>query len=214
MIVKLLNQAAPYAGRRTSLTCPSCGQLGTFETITNITDVLSDNGMYLGQRVCPNPKCRAHVFVIVDAGKGDLLLRSYPPVRIDFDPKGIPPAIVKTLADALTCQAENLFVPAAIMIRRTLEELCEDKKAAGSNLKERIASLQSTIVISKDLFAALDDLRLLGNDAAHVEAKTYDKIGADEIAVAIDVTKEILKAVYQYDSLVSRLEGLKKPTAI
>lgn len=100
---------------------------------------------------------------------------------------------------------------AAIMIRRTLEELCEHKNAAGDNLKLRISALQTTVVLPRELLEALDDLGLLGNDAVHIEAKTYNSIGAEEIEVAIAVTKEILKAVYQLEDLVSRLRGLKRP---
>lgn len=209
MKIKLLRQAAPFAAGRISLRCPGCGQLGIFEPISDLVDIVNEEMFRLGQRMCPNPACRTHVFIVASNSKGGLL-RTYPPLRIDFDTNGIPAAIVKTFEDALTCYAEKLFVPAAIMIRRTLEELCEDKKAVGNNLKERIAALQSAIVIPKELFTALDDLRLLGNDAAHVEAKTYDTVGDNEIAIAIDVTKEILKAIYQYDSLVSRLKALKK----
>ena len=51
----------------------------------------------------------------------------------------------------------------------------------------------------------------MGNDAAHLEAKTYDEIGQEEIEVALELTKEILKAVYQLDSLVKKLRALKKP---
>lgn len=97
------------------------------------------------------------------------------------------------------------------MIRRTLEELCQDKNATGSTLKERISALQSAVILPPDLFAALDDLRLLGNDAAHVEAKTYDSVGLAEIEAGIELTKEVLKAVYQLGDLLSRLRALKKP---
>ena len=55
----------------------------------------------------------------------------------------------------------------------------------------------------------MDELRLLGNDAAHIEAKVYEQIGHDEVEAAIDLTKEILKAVYQLDGLVKRLTGLR-----
>jgi hypothetical protein len=43
-----------------------------------------------------------------------------------------------------------------------------------------------------------------------IEAKNYDGIGASESALAIELTKELLKAVYQYASLVARLSALKK----
>ncbi|CAI2933888.1 putative DNA-binding protein HMt-1.1 [Aminobacter niigataensis] len=47
-------------------------------------------------------------------------------------------------------------------------------------------------------------------DAAHIEAKDYDKIGKEESELAIELAKELLKAVYQYTSLVQRLTALNK----
>mgnify|MGYP001245890349 CR=1 FL=1 len=96
------------------------------------------------------------------------------------------------------------------MVRRVLEELCEDKKATGNNLMERLKALGQTVIIPGELLTAADELRLLGNDAAHIEAKTYDQIGPDECSIAIELAKELLKAVYQYTSLVARLQALKK----
>ena len=64
----------------------------------------------------------------------------------------------------------------------SLEELCEERGAAGNNLKERITALSKIIVLPQDLLNAADHLRLLGNDAAHIEAKTYQAIGEPECA--------------------------------
>lgn len=198
-------------GTRPSLRCPSCRQIGTFESLNNIPDVQvpGSPSYWLGQKRCPNAKCYAHVFVVLDAGQ--TVLRSYPAERIDFDSSNIPPAIASSLEEALTCHAEQCFVASAIMVRRTLEEVCEDKAAQGANLRDRIGALKSKVVLPAELFSAMDELRLLGNDAAHIEAKSYDGIGREEIEVAIALTKEILKAVYQLDNLVKRLQALKKP---
>jgi hypothetical protein len=207
MLVKIstFNSAT---GRKLSMRCPACGNGGTFDPLENIHDVGLPN-LWLCQRKCPNLDCQAHVFCIYDnSGK---VLRTYPAQRIDFDPKRIPAQIVSTFTEALSCHAENLHVAAGIMIRRTLEELCEDKGATGNTLKDRIGALQSNVVLPKELFTALDELRLLGNDAAHIEAKTYNSVGQAEIEVGIELTKEILKAVYQLDDLVCRLQALKKP---
>ncbi|HEV2162972.1 MAG TPA: DUF4145 domain-containing protein [Stellaceae bacterium] len=84
------------------------------------------------------------------------------------------------------------------------------KGAKGKDLKERLTALHSVIVVPKELLDAADELRILGNDAAHLEAKVYDDIGKVEVEAAIDLCKEILKAVYQLDSLVKRLKALKK----
>lgn len=191
--------------------CPNCKQVGVFDIFSNITDMQKTGTPphpYFCQRCCPNPDCRTHVFFVLDAGQK--VLRTYPAERVDFDPKNVPARIVSTLEEAITCGAEEAYVACAIMIRRTLEELCEDKAAKGANLKERIAALRSNVVLPNELFAAMDELRLLGNDAAHIEAKIFDSIGKDEVELGLLLTKEILKAVYQLDDLVKRLQALKK----
>jgi hypothetical protein len=96
------------------------------------------------------------------------------------------------------------------MVRRVLEELCQDKGARGRDLKERIACLGGTVVIPAELLAAASELRLLGNDAAHVELKDYDAIGKEEATTAIELAKALLKAVYQYKDLLAKLRALKK----
>jgi len=98
------------------------------------------------------------------------------------------------------------------MVRRTLEEICVDRAATGKTLKDRVSALSKTVILPPALISGLDSLRLLGNDAAHVEAKEYTRIGKTEVELAIDVTKEVLKSVYQLQDLVARLEALKKST--
>jgi len=63
------------------------------------------------------------------------------------------------------------------MIRKTLEEICIDKGATGGNLYKKIQDLSTKILIPKELIEAMHELRLLGNDAAHIEAETYNNIG-------------------------------------
>jgi hypothetical protein len=135
---------------------------------------------------------------------------SYPAERIDFDATDIPAGILKTFEEAITCHANQCFVAAAIMVRKTLEELCRERGATGKNLKERITALGTKVVLPAELLQGLDDLRLLGNDAAHIESQEYDKVGQEEVEVGIEFTKEVLKAVYQYSALLNRLRALKK----
>ena len=58
----------------------------------------------------------------------------------------------------------------------------------------------------------MGELKALGNDAAHIQAKTYDNIGKDEADDSIELAKEILKARYQLKGLVERLQARKKQT--
>ena len=64
----------------------------------------------------------------------------------------------------------------------------------------------------KELFDAANELRLLGNDAAHIEAQTYIQVGREEVEAALDLAKELMKATYQYASLLDRLRGLQQPS--
>lgn len=189
------------------ITCPRCGRAGTFHKVGK--EDLKIGDYWVGHRQCPHEKCNTHVFVVTD-GSSKEVLRTYPPVKIDFDSTDIPKSVVDTLEEAITCHANECYVAAAIMVRRTLEEICADKEAKGNNLKKRVESLANKIVLPKELIEGMDDLRLLGNDAAHIEARVFDNIAMKELEIAIKFTKELLKAVYQYSSLLNELKSLKK----
>jgi hypothetical protein len=138
-------------------------------------------------------------------------LISYPPELIDFDPINLPTSVLAAFEEAISCHANRCFTAAAIMVRKTLEELCVDRQAKGNNLKERIRALGTKAVLPQELLDGLDDLRLLGNDAAHIESQEFNKVGQEEVEVGMEFAKEVLKAVYQYSALLTRLRALKKP---
>ncbi len=99
------------------------------------------------------------------------------------------------------------------MVRKTLEELCTDRQATGKSLKDRIKELGKKVVLPQELLDGVDDLRLLGNDAAHIESQEFNQVGREEVEIGIEFTKEVLKATYQYSALLSRLRSLKKPAS-
>jgi hypothetical protein len=187
-------------------------QLGVFDSYfadhQDLAGMVNDRRLIFAQRRCPNPDCLAHVFVVFDEADG-VVLAAYPTELIDFDASHIPEAVSESLNEALICHANGAMVAAAIMIRKTLEELCADRGAEGADLKARIASLRTTVVLPQELFDGLDELRLLGNDAAHVESRTYNDVGQEEVEVSIDFAREVLKATYQYGAMLDRIRGLR-----
>jgi len=114
------------------------------------------------------------------------------------------------MEEAVACHSVECYIASAIMVRKTLEEICRDRGANGANLKERIKALDAKVVIPKELLEGADDLRLLGNDAAHIESQEFNQVGKEEVEVGIEFAKELLKATYQYSSLLQRLRALKK----
>lgn len=197
------------------LRCPGCKDRVALEGIPLEQDVVFGQadgpGFHAGQRVCPNPDCRTHLFVAYESrASGAAVLSSYPQEVLDFDPSGLPDKVLAAFEEAVTCHANQCWVAAAMMVRKTLEELCSDHEIATGNLKDKIQKLESKVVLPKQLIEGLDALRLLGNDAAHIESRDYEKVGQEEVEIAIDVAKEILKATYQMDTIVARLTALKR----
>lgn len=195
--------------------CPHCGHNGTFLHVGGAdiyTYVRNNNSIYpeyyLGIRKCPNEKCNGHLFFIADNVKNIIL--TSPSETIPFDKENIPDKVLNAFEEAIKCHANLCFVASAIMIRKTLEEICIERGASGANLYKRLENLGSKILIPKELLTGMNELRLLGNDAAHIEAKTFSEIGKEEIEVSLEFAKEILKAVYQYDNLLQRLKKLKE----
>jgi hypothetical protein len=187
--------------------CPGCGNNGTFQAMAG-EDFRVNADTAIGLRRCPNTRCSTLLFVIERTND----LTTYPPLRIDFDHSEIPPNITVALEEAITCHANQCYTAAAMMIRKTFELLCEAQNATGNNLKLRIAALRNLVILPPALMEGVDDLRLLGNDAAHIESREFDNVGQAEVETAITFTKEVLKGIYQYTRLLNELRALKRPT--
>ena len=208
MVIAGVRSTTAYSGEPISTRCPACRQGATFEPLGQRLTLTIKNGPELvaGQARCPDPTCWAHLFFV---RAGTELLVTYPPETIDFDSTALPSGVQRALEEAVTCHANHAFIAAAIMVRKTLEELCRDRGVSGRNLKERIKALGQSAILPAELFDGLDDLRLLGNDDAHVESTMCDTVGSEEVEIALEFTKEVLKAVYQYSALLARLRSLK-----
>jgi len=198
-----------------SIRCPHCRHLGSFHVARELAISFAKaatNGsvvpLYASVRICPNLDCVGLVFVIEDH-LGVLAVE--PPELLDFDPQGLPARCEATLKEAVACHGVGAYRAAAMMVRRLLEEICEENAATGKDLHNRLKQLRTKIVLPEALFGAMNELKALGNDAAHIEAKVYDNIDQGEAADSIELAKEILKSLYQLQGLLGRLQARKKP---
>jgi hypothetical protein len=148
-----------------------------------------------------------HAFVVV---KGGTLVSIYPRADIPFIRDGIPESIVSAMDEALTCFVNECYRASAMLVRRTLELLCNHVGSTGKDLNERITGLSSRVVLPAALLQALHDVRLLGNDAAHIDAKSYDSVGKEEVSASIEITQLVLSNLFQTDSVVGKLRAFKK----
>jgi hypothetical protein len=198
-----------------ALRCPHCLHIGTFPAATSglqWTKYLKGpsevaRSMSAFARICPNTQCNGIIFTVSSGREFVFVL---PPEMINFDAEELPAKLLATLKEAISCHAAGAYRASAMMVRRLLEEICDESGATGNNLHARLIALRSKITLPEELFEAMGELKALGNDAAHITAKNYIQIGKEESADSIELAKEILKARYQLKGLVDRLRARKE----
>lgn len=208
MYIKTETWSVQDQRRPATLRCPNCRHQGALEGHANAKDLHVGEGVIVGHRRCPRPDCHQHVFTVMD-GRTEAIVTTYPLERLDFDATNLPDRVRESMEEAVACHAAEAYTAAGMMVRKTLELLCDEQEAEGNNLYERLEALRGSVVIPQALMEGLHDLRLLGNDAAHAEIRTFSRVGKEEVELAMDVAKEVLKAVYQYSSLIERLRERK-----
>ena len=200
-----------------SIRCPHCRKVGTFNPATQhriiyqkLNKTRSAIAAHLSAQlvICPDKECSGIVFVISDHSTQKIIFTS-PPELIDFESHALPEPILRSLKEALSCHSAGAYRASAMMIRRLLEEVCELSGSDGTNLHQKLEGLKTKITLPNELFEAMFELKALGNDAAHIEAKDYDNIGREEAEDGITLAKEILKSLYQLRGLVDRLKSRK-----
>lgn len=183
--------------------CPHCGHNGSFSPIHSLSP---QRYIEIKIQYCPSPDCQGIVMATISHGE---LIDLYPPIIKPINTDNVPAGITAAFEEAVSCDSHGNYISAAIMLRRTLEEICEDKKSEGANLHQRIQHLCDTTMMPQPLKEAMKELKLLGNDATHIHSKDFKNIGPKELEISIEFTQEIIKAVYQYDNLLTKLQSLK-----
>ena len=142
------------------------------------------------------PQCSSPLLLVQeDWGDGwDTPGRLYPP-RDDFVGFSVPKSIRNAFAEASRCLGAKAFTACAIMCRKTLEGVCHDHEATGRSLVDRLKSLKEKGVIEGRLYDWSDELRLVGNEAAH-DVKV--EVSAQDAADALAFTRAMLEYVYTF----------------
>jgi hypothetical protein len=166
-------------------------------------------------RRCSNPECFAHVFVVLDLGEpGAPVLACYPAQQIELQSEGLPAPVRTSLLGAIRCHAFQCYIAAAMLVRKTIEEVCRYEGAEGDNLFQRIEALKEKVEQPDEVVdGALHALRQLGNDATHTEVWIYNEVGEQEVAEAIRLTQLFLMPIYTTKASMKKLEALKQEGA-
>ena len=199
-------EGMPVDGPRVAARCPSCGHESVFDRFEGMKDLLYGGHVY-GQRKCPNPDCKGHLFFVSRGREG---VTTFPAQRVDFEKDGVPAHVMAPLEEALECHANGCYTAAAMMTRRALELVCDDRAAVGQTLLERLKDLSREIVLPDRLLKEVNVLNIFGDERADAHLSTFPQVGKAESEAGLALTKEILKAAYQYDKLIDKLSALRE----
>jgi hypothetical protein len=118
------------------------------------------------------------------------------------------PSIVREAYEA-ALKARTIDASAyAILLRRMLEVVCEERKVKGESLSNKLEMLAKQGEIPRNLVGVARGLRLLGNKGAH---EFSERLSNDEIPILDDLSKAILEYLYIAPYLAKQAETrLKK----
>lgn len=122
-------------------------------------------------------------FPIPDAGRD--------PVR---DDDLLPIQLNRIYSETIKSSNHGLPVLTGIGIRAIIETVCNDQKASGNNLYEKINDLVNKKVLAQSDSEILQNLRVLGNSAGH-EVVPHSNV---QLGLALDVIDHLLLGVYVF----------------
>jgi hypothetical protein len=154
------------------------------------------------------PRCAAPLLLVQEqwGDRWDKPSRIFP-VRDDLVGFSVPKPIRNAFAEAARCLNAKSFTAAAIMCRRTLEGVCADHKVDGSSLQRRLAALRDSGIIEGRLFQWADELRLVGNEAAH---EVSVEVSPQDASDTLDFTRAVLEYVYTFRDQFQRFQQRRK----
>jgi hypothetical protein len=130
----------------------------------------------------------------VSAFQGQEIL--YPKEKRLILDENIPKGIKRIYSQALGSYSCGLYEPCVIMCRKTLEAICVEFEIKKGDLKSRLLLLEKNGIIDQKLLSWSDELRMIGNDAAHDMNIVIEKVDAQD---AIEFLDAIMLYVFLLD---------------
>jgi uncharacterized protein DUF4145 len=137
---------------------------------------------------------------MISAPQGERILY---PISRQITMDNVPAAAARAYLSAARSFTVGLYEPCVIMCRKCLEAVCQELGATRGNFKQRLVALQDQGQIDQKLLTWADELRLVGNDAAHDLEVVIEQLDAQD---ALDFVEAILMYTF---SLNRRFEEFK-----
>lgn len=161
-------------------------------------------------RHCSN--CDQIVLVVFDliGDNKPRILQVFPPISEKMHTEGVSEMVIKLLNETLACYAAGCYRATCIMARRVIEEMCGEMGYTTGTLHQKLKQMADKGEIPQNIHAILNEVKLLGNDAAHVELRNFDDIQEEHAKSAVGIIKWILDHWFNESQTLSSLNALKK----
>jgi len=196
------------------LHCPACGILSRVESRIFNRLELSNEIQYSAVVTCPSPECRRTALLVVHdpynhLGSFGTTCRAtvYPPAHVLYDADGVPKQISEEFSEALGSASSGFYIGAALVGRRVLQAAAREVLGGkGGSLQDEIEAIPDDR-LNKALKKQAHEVRLIGNEAAHV-----DPVDPADVEELLDFVEQVLEALYVSPKRLQDLQDKRAKT--
>ena len=117
------------------------------------------------------------------------------PERVLSD--AVPESLRQEHAEARACFNARAYTATVVMVRRTLEGVCSDHEVTKKPLYAALEEMRSSGLIEGRLFEWAQELRVLGNDAAHFTGRVVSSQDAED---ALSLAEALMDYMYVFSA--------------
>jgi len=201
----------------TVLFCNHCGNSGILDLVAYV-DTPYDHGTsqfknkiwegfiacrrwYLFQcPVCKNPTLVSEYIPSNCSVNFDKIRYEFPKVNVNYE--GVPEKIKTAFDSAIKTKGIDRAI-CVLSLRRTLEMICKEKGASGSDLKGKIDDLIKKKLLPEMMADACWIVRQSGNDAAHADDIIFTEYEVEEI---IEYVLTVINYLYSMPVRIAKLK--------
>lgn len=175
-----------------SIYCPKC------RCHTNLIyragyKILLGSGVHVYYTIEECNGCQQHFLAMRLDNQHGKILKTYP----NKLPKPVNNLVInsvkKDFEEALLCQSVGAYRGAAVLARRAVQSICLDKGAKkGENLHKQIKELFDKNIITQAIKDWGDEVRYIGNDAAHPNKEEVSKEDSEDILELLESLCDVL----------------------
>ncbi len=180
------------------LECPHCGN--TVIAVPEAGPVFPRSPIleHYAYLICNCPKRRCDPLLVMYDRLNNRVHRvfPYPEVSERRYHQAIQDPVKADLAEADACWYGGSNKGVVAMCRRALQQMAQDKGAAGTNLINQIDDLLAKGLITGNLHKAAHEIRLFGNYGAHPQDDGLDKVSTDDAKAVRALTRDFVMDLY------------------